>query len=271
MYKEEIRKEDNFLLPQMNLSEGEGGFSADELGADVDGMSLGFQRIKIPAGGALQFEIPSGDPENPDYEKTIVGVVMHHHEAYSYWAEGEEYSENARPLCASVDGKDGFGSPGGKCKVCALNRYGTAQRGTGKACKNMRILYVLRSGDTMPMQLNLPPTSLKPWKNFVNQAFLFRRRASWGSVIEIGLKKMTNGKDAYSVATFRLLRDFCGEELTQIRTLTSQFHEQLELILAERVRNMQQMDDENEYIDEEDWKEGTENFEIDGDSEELPA
>ena len=35
--------------------------------------------VKIPAGGTLQFEMPSDDPDNPDYEKTLVGaggVVM---------------------------------------------------------------------------------------------------------------------------------------------------------------------------------------------------
>ena len=270
MQKREL-SEERFLIPATNAPEEAGGFSAEELGADVDGMSLGFQRIKIPSGGVQQFEIPSGDPEHPDYEQSLTVVVLHHHESNVYWEDGEEYDENAKPLCSSVDGKMGYGSPGGACRVCALNQYGTAANGSGKACKNMRSLYLLRSGDSMPMVLNLPPTSLKPWKEFFSQAFLFRRRASWGSVIEIGLKKIPNGKESYSVATFKLIHDFTGEELEKIRAFAGQFKEQLKLILDDRVNNLQQTGDGCEYETAEFRGSKIQPYEIDGDREELPA
>ena len=52
-----------FLLPAMV----EGDFSNDEIAEDADGLQMmSFQRVKIPAGGALQFEIPTEDPDNPD-------------------------------------------------------------------------------------------------------------------------------------------------------------------------------------------------------------
>ena len=45
-----------FLLPAMV----EGDFSSDEIAEDADGLQMmSFQRVKIPAGGALQFEIPT--------------------------------------------------------------------------------------------------------------------------------------------------------------------------------------------------------------------
>lgn len=255
----------------MDAPEAAGEFSAEELGADVDGMSLGFQRIKIPSGGVQQFELPSGDPEHPDYEQSLTVVVLHHHDSNVYWEDGEEYDENAKPLCSSVDGKMGYGSPGGVCRGCALNQYGTASNGSGKACKNMRSLYLLRSGDSMPMVLNLPPTSLKPWKEFYRQAFLFRRRTSWGSVIEIGLKKIPNGKESYSVATFKLIHDFTGEELEKIRAFAGQFKEQLKLILDDRVNNLQQTGDGCEYETAEFRGSNIQPYEIDGDREALPA
>lgn len=53
------------MLPTMI----EGDFSAEELAEDADGLQMSFQRVKIPAGGTLQFEMPSDDPDNPDYER----------------------------------------------------------------------------------------------------------------------------------------------------------------------------------------------------------
>ncbi len=93
-----------------------------------------------------------------------------------------------------------------------MNAYGSAKDGgRGKACKNMRHLYLLRSGEYMPLLVSLPPTSIRPFKEFLNRAFVYRQRATYGSLVQIGLKKDSNGSNDYSVATFRLLRDFQGK------------------------------------------------------------
>ncbi len=226
----------------------EGEFTQEELAEDMEGLQMSFPRIKIPAGGALQFEIPSDDPESPDYAKTLVGVILSNFPNNAYWPEGSEYDDSATPLCSSVDGKQGIGEPGGSCAACALNRFGSAAEGNGKACKNMRVLYLLRSGEFMPLQVTLPPTSLKPFREFMNQSFLLRRRATYGSVVQIGLKKMSNGKDDYSVATFRRLYDFSGEELAQIRQFADGFKEQIRLMLQQRAAvNETQHDDGCDY------------------------
>ena len=51
----------DFVLPEM----GDADFSSEELAEDTDGLTMSFPRIKIPAGGVLQFEIPNGDPAAP--------------------------------------------------------------------------------------------------------------------------------------------------------------------------------------------------------------
>lgn len=238
-------EQERFMLPTA-MPEAE--FTQEELAEDMDGLQISFPRVKIPAGGALQFEIPSDDPENPDYAKTLVGVILFHHPNNAYWPEGSEYDDNATPLCSSVDGKLGIGEPGGSCAVCALNQFGSAAEGNGKACKNMRVLYLLRSGEFMPLQVTLPPTSLKPFREFMNQSFMLRRRAAYGSVVQIGLKKMSNGKDDYSVATFRRLHDFSGEELAQIRAYADGFKEQARMMLQQRTTvNETQHDDGCDY------------------------
>lgn len=271
-----LMTQEEFLLPTMV----EGDFSNDELADDMDGMQMSFPRIKIPSGGTIQFEIPTDDPENPDYTKTLTGVILYHHPNYAYWAEGSEYDENATPLCTSVDGKKGIGDPGGICSECALNEYGSASEGRGKACKNMRMLYLLCSGEYMPYQLALPPTSLKPFKDFINQAFMLRRRASYGSVVQISLKKASNGTNDYSVAVFRRILDFEGEKLAQVRAYAESFKQQMKFVLQQRAAaNEANHEDICEYVD------GTpsspqsantgESFcigqTLDGEHEELPA
>lgn len=228
-----------FLLP--DVAAADTGFTKEELAGDIDGLQLGFQNVKIPSGGQLQFELPSEDPDNPDYAKYLEGVILHSHNACAYWIAGKDEDDNTPPDCQSTDGKIGYGNPGGLCADCPYNRFGSDTKGTGrgKACKNQRIIYLLRSGDVMPIQLSLPPTSIRPYTDFVNAAFVSRRRGICGSVVQIGLKKKSNGKDDYSVATFKRLYDFTGEELAQIRAYANSFKEQIELILTKRTESIE--------------------------------
>ena len=86
----------------------------------------------------------------------------------------------------------------------------------------------------MPLQITLPPTSIKPFNEFVSRAFLLHRRGICSALVQLGLKKMNNGKDDYSVTTFKLLRYFEGEELCQIRNYADQFKEQVKEMLSQR-------------------------------------
>ena len=219
-----------FLLPDMVA----GDFAQDDLAEDMDGLAVTFQRVKIPGGGVLQFELPGDDPENPDYAKNLTGVILFNHATNAYWPEGNEYSDDTPPLCQSANGKTGYGTPGGLCASCKLNQFGSAENGKGKACKNMRTLYLLRSGDVMPIMLTLPPTSIKPFRQFVNSVFTLRKRATYGSVVQIGLKKEESGGFTYSVATFKKLYDFTGEELQRVSAYAASFRDQAKTAIVER-------------------------------------
>ena len=236
----DLMKQEKFMLPTMI----EGDFSAEELAEDADGLQMSFQRVKIPAGGTLQFEMPSDDPDNPDYEKNLVGVILHNHATCAYWPAGSDYDDDTTPLCSSVDGKQGYGEPGGVCEACALSQFGSASNGRGKACKNMRVLYLLRSGEFMPLAINLSPTSISPFREFLNKGFVFRNRATYGSLVEIGLKRQTNpeGKD-YSVATFKWLGDFHGEQLAAVRKYALSFREQIRGMNRQRIEAKREQDD----------------------------
>lgn len=265
---------ENFQLPDTLA---DAAFSREDLAEDMDGLQMSFQRVKIPSGGALQFELPGDDPENPDYTKTLEGVILYNHSSGAYWQEGSEYDENSTPLCSTLDGKVGIGDPGGSCAVCPFNQFRSAPDGKGgKACKNMRVLYLLRDGDYLPIQLTLPPTSIRPYSDFQNVAFASKRRATYGSVVQIGLKRMDNG-NLYSVATFKKLYDFSGEKLAQVVACAESFREQIKMMLQQRAADTEvRCEDgllaEDGYVVQEDGDgfcitSGA----IDGDREELPA
>lgn len=218
-----------FNLPAMDGLD----FGNDDLADDMEGLTLSFPKVKIPAGGSLQFELPTGDPENPEYVRFLQGIILFHHASGAYWPEGMEYDDNTVPLCSTVDGKQGYGTPGGTCAACELNRYGTATDGKGKACKNMRILYLLQDGDYIPVQLSLPPTSLRPFNDFMNAAFVARRRPAWSSVVQIGLKRVDNG-NTYSVATFRKMADLPPEKVGEFRAFVESFRQQAKEMLKSR-------------------------------------
>ena len=223
----------DFILPTALNSD----FSSEDLADDMDGLQLTMQRVKIPGGGNLQFEIRSDDPDNPDYERKLVGVILYHHLANAYWPEGSEYDDNVPPFCQSFDGKQGYGEPGGVCAACAFNQFGSTANGSGKACKNMRQVYLLRSGEYLPLQLSLPPTSLRPFNDFMNLAFVARRRPSYSAIVEIGLKRAESGGYTYSVATFRKVRDLAGEDLAAVKSYATNFKEQVKALLAQRAEN----------------------------------
>ncbi|MCC3399702.1 hypothetical protein [Eubacterium callanderi] len=170
---------------------------AEELGGDIPQ----YPRIKIPAGGGIAFEIPGEDPENPEIEKEIIGVVVWHHKSNAYWAVSSD--DNTPPDCLSHDGVQGIGSPGGSCKECPLNAFGSGEGGKGKACKNMELLYILQPENLLPVVVSLPPTSLNNWRTY--KTLLISRGKKVNAVVtKITLSKKNTGGNDYSVANFKI-------------------------------------------------------------------
>lgn len=226
-----LAEQNTFILPALM----DDTFTPDELSEDMEGLRLTFPKVKIPGGGVTQFEMASDNPERPDYVSDLEGILLYNHSANAYWQEGEEYGdETTPPLCQSMDGKIGYGNPGGLCASCGFNEFGSAAKGKGKACKNMRTLYLLRSGEFMPLQISLPPTSIKPYNSFYNTVFALRRRPIYSSIVQISLKKVSSNGYDYGVATFRKVRDLSGEELAAVKAYAEGFREQVKSMLAEQ-------------------------------------
>lgn len=171
---------------------------------EMEGLQLNFDRVKIPSGGGIAFEVPGDNPDEPDMTKEIVGIIVDHHPINACWQNKYE-GQNTPPDCSSMDGKYGTGIPGGECKFCKLNQFGTAEDGKGKVCKNMHRVYLLRSGDLFPLLITLPPTSIKSLSDYIKRV-ITKGLKTCKVITKVTLKKVQNNTGiAYSQAQFSMI------------------------------------------------------------------
>lgn len=177
----------------------------EDLGEDA---KISYDRVKIPSGGITAFEIPGDDLDNPDIVKEIDGIIVYAQRINAYWKD--TYSgDNTFPNCSSNDGMVGVEFETGeihKCRSCPFNQYNSAVNGGGKACKNMRRLYILRNKSIFPIILTLPPTSLTDYDSYIGKHVAGNGTRPHFVITRISLKKAQNKNGiAYSKAQFRLL------------------------------------------------------------------
>lgn len=210
MSKNEIAVVDGFKVPAVTDM---GKLFQEEM----QGLSFEFDRVKIPTGGGLAFEVPGDDEDNPDMEKEIIGVIADHHPVNAFW-EDKYSGQNNPPTCSSLDGVQGIDIETGEaraCNSCPMNQWGSAEDSRGKACKNMHRVYIKRSDELFPILLTLPPTSLKPFSNFLAKRVLGKGRRSSEILTKVTLKKATSNQGiAYSQAAFSVAETL-PEDLAQ--------------------------------------------------------
>lgn len=171
------------------------------LSEDCDGLEFSLDRIKIPSGGGTAFEVPTDEEGETDMVKEITGVILYNHAVNSYYKE--KYSGGSNPPdCGSFDGKMGVGNPGGDCKNCPYNKFGSGE-GKSKACKNRRMLYILQENEFFPVMLSLPPGSVGSYTNYVKRLVSKGLRPN-SVVTKITLKKTSSADGiAFSQAVFK--------------------------------------------------------------------
>lgn len=172
---------------------------------ELEGIALKFDRIKIPSGGGIAFTLPNeDDPDDPIILKNIPGIILVHHQINAWW-EKEYSGEKNPPDCSSMDGRIGTQRETGRqipCASCPKNQWGTDPKGSGgKACKNMRRVYLLLEGNMFPHLLTLPPTSLENFNEYLSKRIVQKGHRSFDVLSTVSLKKDTNkGGIEYSKA-----------------------------------------------------------------------
>jgi len=179
-------------------------------------------RIKMPAGGGLQWAVPTLEGEA--MEPSIEGVIVLARDTRAYYSQPiSETGGSQPPDCWSADGATGCGKPGGACLACPLAQYGSAPGGRGQACKQIKQLFVLRGSLLLPEVVTLPPTSLKAAKQYLLK--LTSQGVPYYAVVtRIGLERTKNAQGiAYSRAVLAFVRRLAPEEVERAR----EYHEML--------------------------------------------
>lgn len=193
---------------------------------DMDRFPTG--RIKIASGGVQAFEVYEPGEDEAEVAREVTGVIVLSHKANAYWDKKFGDSDDKTPVCSSLDGETGMHRETGEvqtCKECPYNQYGTADGGTrrGKACKNVRRLFILRPGDILPMILTIPPTGLAAFDKYRTRLVLMGKGAN-SVLTKITLKKETN-KDgtAFAAPAFEALQQLPPGEVARVAKYAEMF------------------------------------------------
>ena len=158
-------------------------------------------RTKVPSGeSSAMWSIPSPDGED-EAVKTLDGVIVYWQDVRAYWKESFS-GGGTPPDCSSNDCLAGTGDIGEgigtrECAACPMAQFGSAvkqngEAGNGQACRQMRLLFVLRETDLLPIVVACPPTSLKPMRQYFLQ-LASRRSPYHGVVTSLSLEKTKSG------------------------------------------------------------------------------
>ena len=202
------------------LRENFGGDGAALTPGDLD-------RISIPGAGGTTWEVPS--IEGSEATKDLQGIILAWSPNRKYWEKDLNDPSNeggAPPDCFSDDavvglgmfGKDSKDNPTGLCANCPMSQWGSkdgSERGP-QACREGRLLYLLRPGNILPVVVSLPSTSIKPFKNYL-LGLTNKQRAYWSVVTSLTLETKKDSGLAWSVVTPRAAALVDAENLDAVR------------------------------------------------------
>lgn len=192
--------------------------------AGPSGMRLtDLDRIKWPTGGSGIFALPGLDEGDFEPVKELECIVLATRGIRAYWSE--PYSgERVPPDCASDDTITGIGDPGGQCKLCPFDAFGTAiddkgKKRKGKACNERTLALVLLADRFMPSILSIPTTSINEARRFLLRIpnIAGRKPSEVVCGISTKLDKSSDGFE-YSLFRGRVIRKLADHERAEVAT-----------------------------------------------------
>ena len=200
-------------------------------GSEVSEFDL--DRVGLPGAGGLAWTVPDINGE-PVARTELRGVILLHGNRRAYWEESfEDSGGGSPPDCLSNDGVHGSGRIAGdekkragidrQCRQCPMSQWGSASSGEGQACQQRKLLFFLRPGDTLPLVIDLAPTSLRPLSRFMLR-LTSRGISCHGAEVALGLKStQSKGGITYSVISPRLVATFPHDETERLAKMAAAF------------------------------------------------
>lgn len=161
------------------------------------------QRIKT-RGGVLQY---MDTPVPGNKLKCVILVDVFENAKY----DGEYDPENPQsPTCYAFGEDASEMSPHEKvkepcndtCNGCPMNKFGSADKGRGKACKNQVRMFLIHADalkkpdsiiDSPHVMLNVPPTSLAGWAKHIKDIENLGNKPIYAVVTEVGTQLSESG------------------------------------------------------------------------------
>lgn len=165
-----------------------------------------FDRVTVPTGGSPVWIVPSIEKPEGVAVDNIEGIVIHQSLGRSFWRESlDDSGGGSPPDCFSNDSLVGQGDPApgraepveGRgdytydCDTCSNAQWGSDDKQRGQACKQTRILFVLRPDQALPTVIAVPPSSLTAVKKFLLR-LASEGRPYWSVVTSFGLEPTKN-------------------------------------------------------------------------------
>ena len=240
----------------------------DEL-SDLDPESgITCRSIKVPSGGGLAFEVQGEDENDAEPMKQIDAVIVFTHRVSDYWPGAYGSGDDAAriPVCSSMDGKTGFNPGTGEltpCESCLYNQYGTGvdENGNpkkGKACKNMRRIYMMMDSDPNLYLLTVPPTSIKDINKQLAK-ILASGTPYTGMIVSFTLEKTKNSTGTpYSKVLVKksgLLLPAIAAQVAQLRSQLKKQYQSLAITLDDYMTASDRNVEPDIYPDKADFEE----------------
>lgn len=182
---------------------------------------FGLSQIRVPAGGALSWEIDAltGKQERKELEVVIAAMRAN---LRKWYREPFGQGQAGPPNCSTEDGITGLGVntlAGGEparheCATCAWNQWGSSRRGGGskaKDCSEYILAAVIQTDALLPDLLSIPASSIKALQQYGLQ-LMKSGKAPWTVVTKLRLERETEGSLKWSVIAPEFVRDLSPDE-----------------------------------------------------------
>lgn len=184
-----------------------------------------FERAVNPASGEAQWKMEDLDGSMTRFND-VEGIVIFHKMTRSYW-KTKFKGGGTPPDCASEDGLEGVGNPGGTCSKCPFSKFGSGENNS-QACRQIKQLFLLREGEILPVLINLSPINSEKATTFFLR-LLSRKQLAFNQVITkitMSPDKSNSGYD-YGDVKMAMVEQIPPEASDQIEGLTDMFTEHL--------------------------------------------